>query len=809
MLNYVDVILPLPIANLYTYEVPAKYQNLEIGTRVVVQFGPKKIYTALIHSIHQNCPQKHLAKPILEVLDQRRIVTDKQIEFWEWMSSYYSCNLGDVMNAALPSAFKLSSETVLLLEDADYDKSVLSDEEFLIVAAIEKQDKISFDEVSKILDKKRVFPIIKNLIERNIVVLQEELNDKYQPKFIRSLELVSDKKIDLSVFKNAKKQSQIFQEIYSRKQKNPDQIIEVSEIVSALNTSHATINTLVEKGFLNIEKIQKDRILEHELDSPISKDLSKVQLKSLDQIKDYFKKKNVVLFHGVTSSGKTEVYVKLIEDAIQKGQQVLYLLPEIALTTQIINRLRKYFGDQIGVFHSKFNNSERLEVWNEVLNGKRFPIVLGARSALFLPFTNLGLVIVDEEHENTFKQMNPAPRYNARDSAIKYAHMHGAKVLLGSATPSIESYYNASNAKYGLVELFERFGGVQMPEVEIEDIKYVRHRKLMKGSFSPKLLEQIGVALENKEQVILFQNRRGFAPVSECKECGWTAKCISCDVSLTFHKKIDLLKCHYCGFSENPVKRCKSCGGLEVEVKGFGTEKIEEELQPHFPEAAISRMDLDTTSRKNAHQEIIHDFENKRIDILIGTQMVTKGLDFDNVSIVGVLNADSLLNFPDFRSHERSFQLMVQVSGRAGRKKKQGKVLIQTYSKDHEIIDAVKNSDYLSMYKSELRERQLFKYPPYCKLIKIVVSHKDYNTTNQAARDLAILLRQTFSGNVLGPEYPVVSRVKNRFLKNILIKVDSENSPSKVKMHLRKLIELLNQKLEYRSVRFTIDVDPA
>jgi len=803
---YVDVILPLPLQNTFTYEVPSEFEGVIEGMRVVIQFGQKKFYTAIVYKLHNNEPDKYRAKPILNVLDSQPIISSKQFELWKWLANYYCCSLGDVMHSALPSVLKLSSETKLKIEDKEIDKKKLNDKEFLVVEALEFQNELTLNEVSKILNQKTIFPTIKSLLDRKIISLLEELNEEYRPKVVRVVSCI-DQNVDDLVFKNAKKQAQVYHSFFDLIKERNSTSIAVSELLKYSSASHQTLNALVGKGIFSIEEKVVSRIETYENEDLISFELSEDQQNALEQIKDSFETKDVVLLHGVTSSGKTEVFIKLIKEAINRGEQVLYLLPEIALTTQIINRLRKHFGDKVGVYHSKFNNNERGEIWSEALKGNRFPIILGTRSSIFLPFQNLGLIVVDEEHENTFKQRQPSPRYNARDTAIKYANILGSKVLLASATPSIESYYNASSGKYGLVSLDKRYGGVKMPEIDVVYIKYVTHRKQMKGAFSPQLIEEVGKSLEKKEQIILFQNRRGFAPVSVCKSCAWTASCKSCDVSLTFHKQQQLLKCHYCGYSEHPVKKCKSCGSLDVLMKGYGTEKLEEDLQPYFPKATIKRLDLDTTRKKNAYQSIINDFENRNIDILIGTQMITKGLDFDHVSLVGIINADALLNFPDFRSYERSYQLMAQVAGRAGRKHKQGKVLIQTYSANHEIIESVKNNDYLKMYQSELSERKVFNYPPFCKLISIIVSHKDYNVTNQSARELAIVLRQSFS-NVLGPEYPAVSRVKNRYLKNILVKVGADLSLHQSKRHIMSVVDRISKLQQYRSVRFTLDVDP-
>ena len=804
---FVDVILPLPLQNTFTYEVPPEFSAIKKGIRVIVQFGQKKFYTAVVYKTHQKSPKNYTAKPIINILDCQPIISNQQFKLWEWIANYYCCSLGDVMNSALPSVLKLSSETKLKISENIVDKSSLNDKEFLVLEALEIQKELTLNEVSKILNQKTIFSTINSLISRKVIFLLEELNEQFKPKSIRFVYCLN-KDVDFKIFKNAKRQEQVFRSFIDLTKENKSNSVTVKELLEVSSSSHKSLNALVTKGVFSIEEKEISRIDVYENEDLISFDLSDEQQIALNKIQNFYKSKDVVLLHGVTSSGKTEIFIKLIEDVISRGEQVLYLLPEIALTTQMINRLRKCFGDKVGVYHSKFNNNERGEIWSEVLNANRFPIILGTRSSIFLPFSNLGLIVVDEEHENSFKQKLISPRYNARDTAIMYANIIGAKVLLASATPSLETYHNALSQKYGLVTLSKRYGGVNMPKIDIEDIKYVTHRKQMKGAFSPRLLEEIKKSLLYKQQVILFQNRRGFAPVCSCKSCGWTAKCQSCDVSLTYHKQQQLLKCHYCGFFENIVKKCKTCSSMEVQIKGYGTEKIEEELQPFLPDAIIKRLDLDTTKSKNAYQTIINDFENNNIDVLIGTQMLTKGLDFDNVSLVGIINADALLNFPDFRSHERSFQLMAQVSGRAGRKSKQGNVIIQTYSADHNIIHAVQGNDYISMYHSELQDRKIFNYPPYCKLVLIIVSHRDYNLTNQAARELAIVLRQYFSQNVLGPEYPYVSRIKNRYLKNILVKIGSDLSLNQSKKHILKMVNSVQKLSPYRSVRFTLDVDP-
>ncbi|MGC6490286.1 MAG: replication restart helicase PriA [Flavobacteriales bacterium] len=805
-MKFADIILPLPLSTVYTYEVPQQFLGVKIGSRVIVQFGQKKIYTALIYRLHDSEPKTYRAKPIIEVLDSEPFISDKQIELWNWLADYYCCQLGDVMNAALPSTFKLSSETVLIRTELNYEEKQLTDNEFLLIDAFDIQSSLSLKEVAEILNQKTIFPTINSLISKQLITSVEEVNDKYKPKIVRYVTLKVQHPYEL-ISTKAHKQKLLLDTYFKLSNQQNDSAVSFSKLINHSKASHSSLKNLVEKNIFKILYIQESRLKHYTYDHLLNFDLSDKQQLALESIIEQFKNKDVVLLNGVTSSGKTEIFVKLIRQFVKTGQQTLYLLPEIALTTQLINRLRQHFGDDVGVYHSKFSNNERAEIWKEVQQGKKYKIIIGTRSSIFLPFSKLGLIIVDEEHEVTFKQQHPSPRYNARDTAIKYAQILQSKVLLASATPAIDSYFNTTTQKYGLVELKERYSGIEMPEIHIEDIKYVTHRKLMKGAFSPFLLQEIQTALDEKNQVILFQNRRGFAPISECNSCGWTAKCNSCDVSLTYHKFQNVLKCHYCGYSEHTVKKCKSCGSIDLKIKGFGTEKIEEELEAIFKDAVIKRLDLDTTSKKYAYEEIITDFEDEKIDILIGTQMVTKGLNFNKVSLVGVLNANSLLNFPDFRSYERAFQLMTQVSGRAGRKYKQGKVVIQTYSPEHPIIESVKNNNYTQMFNTELLERKQFNYPPYVKLISIIVSHKDFNKTNLAARDLAIHLRQAFT-TVLGPEYPSVSRIKNKYLKSILIKLESDYSLKKSKTHILSLVQSMNQISQYKSVRFTIDVDP-
>lgn len=838
---FVDVILPLSLPNLYTYRVPYEWNDaVAVGQRVVVQFGRGKLYSALIRTIHENPPKQYAAKYIDSILDDTPIVNTTQFLLWEWMASYYMCNIGDVMIAALPGGLRLSSETKIILNINYKENSAineLTDKEFLIVDALELRDVLSVSDISQIIEQKTVYPLIKSLIEKGVVVLQEELKEKFKPKvetFVSIAEPFDDENELRLVFdmleKKAGKQLEVLMAFIklSNRYSDKKKYVRKKEIIKLVDGAESAIKSLAKKNIFELQEMEVGRLVVFENENKISQ-LNELQQNVLDSINMQFgflpaenksqeiKTKDVILLHGVTGSGKTEIYVKLIEETLKQGKQVLYLLPEIALTTQIINRLKKYFGSAVGVYHSKFNENERVEVWRALLgNSKELykknihqpAVIIGARSALFLPFSNLGLVIVDEEHDTSFKQHDPAPRYNARDAAIYLAHLHHAKTLLGSATPSIESYFNAQEGKYGFVELQKRFGGIQMPEVLIADVKEATKKKLMKSHFSPMLLEHISSALENKEQVILFQNRRGFAPQIECNSCAWVPHCVNCDVGLTYHKNTNQLRCHYCGYATKPPSQCAACGDTNIRMKGFGTEKIEEELAIFYPSAKIARMDLDTTRSKFAHQQIIHDFEEGNVDILVGTQMVTKGLDFDNVNIVGILNADSMLNFPDFRSYERSFQLMAQVAGRAGRKNKRGKVIIQTQNPDNSIIQDVWNNNYLSMYTNQLLDRKNFHYPPYYRLIELTVIHKDLDLVNAGAKLLADSLKHHFSKRVLGPEFPLVSRIRNLYHKNILLKIEKEASVIQTKKIVNDLIIQFKNETLFKSVKVQIDVDP-
>ena len=812
---FIDVILPIPLKQSFTYNVNKDEASfLQPGMRVAVPFGKSKIYTGIVYSIHKSAPLGYETKSIDQILDETPLITKIQLKHWQWMASYYMCTLGEVMRAALPNAFLLESETVItLLSKEPLDESNFSDDEFLVYEALQHQSSIHINDIRSILDRKNVVSVIQKLLERGIIGVQEKVYEKYSPKLKRYIKLSpaysseENLKEILESLARAPKQRQVLMTLFmlSAQEKKPiDSIV----LQKKSETTSAVIKTLVDKGILEEYFIQKDRIeYEGEEYSEI-KSLTKDQDKALQSIKTSFETKDITLLYGVTSSGKTEIYVQLIEEILALGKQVLYMLPEIALTTQLITRLQLYFGEKISVYHSRYSVNERVEVWKNVLENKsKAQIIIGARSSLFLPFNNLGLVIIDEEHESSFKQYSPAPRYHGRDSAIVLANLHKAKVLMGSATPSLESYNNAKAGKYGLVTLKNRYGNVLLPEIELIDIKEQYRKKRMTGHFSERLLNEIKVCLENKEQVILFQNRRGFSPVIECTTCGVSPQCPNCDVSLTYHQYKNQLRCHYCGFNEPMLISCVACGSETLDSKGFGTEQIELELKELFPNHTIARMDQDTTKRKHSHAKIIDALENHEIDVLVGTQMLAKGLDFRNIRLVGVMNADNLLNFPNFRAHERSFQLLQQVAGRAGRTKKRGKVLIQTFNPLHQILQQVSTNSYEEMYTQQLEDRYQFKYPPHFRIIKITFKERNFSKMQKASIWFGQALKTKLKENVLGPEAPPVGRIRNLFITNISIKIPKDQSLAKTKGFIDNINRSFNSIKEFSSVRVLIDVD--
>lgn len=818
-MHFIDVILPIPLTKTFVYQVSEREADfLEKGMRVAVPFGKSKIYTALVYAIHQNAPTTYKAKEIDQILDRSAVVSARQLEFWEWIASYYMCSLGEVFKAAIPSALLLESETIIL-PNKNFQwqgEEFFSDQESLVYEALQHQSSLKIQEVSDIIDRKNVLPILKALIEKQVIQLKEEVYETYKPKLVKYVKMHQDYNSDqalsslLDTLSRAKKQREVVLKLFSMEAVT-QKPIQVKELETESKVSSAVVKSLIDKGVLEVYHLQTDRVQYDGQETVESKTLNEYQSTALTQIKGQFQEKDVVLLHGVTSSGKTEVYVKIIEQVIQKGQQVLYLLPEIALTTQLIKRLQQYFGEKVSVYHSKYSNNERVEVWNNILKSDdKAQIVLGARSAVLLPFSNLGLIVVDEEHEQSFKQFDPAPRYHARDAAVVLGKLHQAKVLMGTATPSIESYFNTQNKKYGLVEINRRFAGVLMPDIELTDIKEKHRKKRMKGHFSDRLIEAIADALELGEQVILFQNRRGYAPILECQECGNSPQCPNCDVSLTYHHYRDQLRCHYCGHAMAMQQSCIACGSSELSTKGFGTEQIAHELADLFPEAKVGRMDSDTTRGKYSYEKLLSSFERLEIDILVGTQMLTKGLDFRKVSLVGVMNADNLLNFPDFRAHERSFQLIQQVSGRAGRTQKRGKVIVQTYNPYHQILQQASMNDFQAMYTDQINERYQFKYPPFIRLIKLVFRHRDFSKVNEASDWYVQSLKTVFKGSgteILGPVFPAVARIRNEYHKHIIIKIPAHQSLPKSKRAILKIDKSFQAIPAYRSVRIVYNVD--
>ncbi len=824
---FADIIIPVPLQGKFTYRVPFELsEELKEGVRVVVQFGSRKIYTGLVVRVHETVPPYSNIKYILSVLDERPIINPIQLKYWEWLSSYYMCSLGELMTAAIPSAFRLASESKVVIHpdfDGDFDK--LNDKEFLIAEALEIQKVLTLTDVSNIVGQLKVIPLVKTLIDKKVVLLEEEVRERYKPKRVTFVDIHEDYTIDATLNelfnkleKRAFKQLEVLMnfirlsDLYNPKGRKE---VSRSKLLETIDGGDTALKALQKKGVLFSYEKEVSRLKDYcQLSNPQNIVFSEAQRLAFDALNASLEKFPCVLFHGVTGSGKTEIYIQLIQKTIDEGKQVLYLLPEIALTTQIINRLRKYFGNQVGVYHSKYNEFERVEIWNAVneetseLGTTRFKIVLGARSAIFLPFNNLGLIIVDEEHDTSYKQINPAPRYNARDAAIYLSHLHKAKVVLGTATPSIESFYNAKSGKYGYVALNKRYGGVQLPEIMVADIKEDSKKRRMKSIFSPLLIEHIEKAIENKEQIILFQNRRGFSTRIECNDCNWIPYCTRCDVSLTYHRHINVLKCHYCGYTRHVPDACPECNHKNIKLRGLGTEKIESEINLLYPDLKVKRMDLDSTKSKMAYQEIISAFETRKIDVLVGTQMVTKGLDFDNVSVVGILNADNMISFPDFRSFERSFQLISQVSGRAGRKNKQGKVIIQSYNPYHSVIRYACDYNYQEMYDSQILERRNFKYPPFYRIVILRLKHRDPEYLKGASYKAADELRRLFGNLVLGPEYPLVGRVNNWYIKQIMIKIPKTRKLGEFKQQLAAKLERFKQDNELKKLLIQIDVDP-
>jgi len=818
-LKYIDVILPLPLTNTFTYAVPDEWDELvQPGMRVVVPFGKKKMYSAIIYLVHNIKPNlPYEIKEIICFLDEKPVIRPLQIKFWEWIANYYLSSLGEVYQSAIPSGLKLESETRICINSSFEIDDSFSKREMKILEALSDKKEITISQLIKKTGINNILPLLNSLLEKNAIEIKEALSEKIRPKteiFVRLNPSVQNEEQLHHIFDSlarAKKQLDLLMTYVELSKCLSPQPVEVSKkiLLEKSGVSATTLDALVKRKILETYIKEIDRLNHSALPVNDLYPLNSFQQKALLEIEEQFLRKNVVLLHGVTSSGKTELYLHLIQKTLNEGKQVLYLVPEIALTTQLTSRLKRVFGNKLGVYHSRFSDAERVEIWNNVLNNKGYEVIIGARSSIFLPFRQLGLIIVDEEQETSYKQFDPAPRYHARNAAIVLTSLHEAKTLLGTATPAIESYYNAQIGKYGLVELNQRYLELSMPEILVADLKEAYRKRQIEGHFTPLLLEKMKNALENREQIILFQNRRGYARYLECKMCAYVPKCKNCDVSLTFHKTSNTLICHYCGYSEPISTVCPACGTPHgLSNKGFGTEKIEDEIRKFFPEARIARMDLDTTKSRKSYEKIIADFEQYKIDILIGTQMVTKGLDFDRVSLVGILNADNLFHFPDFRAYERAFQLLAQVSGRAGRKNKQGTVILQTFEPQHPIIQQVINNDYLSMYHMQCKERKQFKYPPYYRLIEISLRHRKLELLEQASQQMVNELQFVFGKRVLGPNTPLIPRIQNQYIKNILLKMEIGASIEKTKKLVMEVINNISSLPPYKSLRIQIDVDP-
>ena len=813
---FIDVILPLPLPKLYTYQITeAEKQQLHPGMRVALPFGKQKIHTAIVEKIHSTAPQLYTAKPIFLILEEQASVTTHQLQFWKWMSNYYLCSQGAIAKAALPSPLLLESETILVKkETAAHVIDGLSDELFLVYEAL-LSGPLKIEEIVAITERKKVMPLVQELISLGVIELQQQLKERFKPKYVHYVKLhenyASDTK-QQELFEQLKKAPKQRQCVLAIFEGNPtgQQWQKVTVLKKRGHATSAVIRTLVDKGILEEQYQQEERVLIKDyIKKEVPKELSNVQKKSIGDVETSFLKKDVVLLEGVTGSGKTEIYIQLIQKALDANKQVLYLLPEISLTSQIVMRLMARFGDRVTVFHSKFTLQERTEVWNRVLHHQEnAQIIVGARSALLLPFKRLGLIIVDEEHEPAFKQFDPAPRYHARDSAIVLAKLMDSKVLLGSATPSLDSSYNARNQKFGWVQLKQRFGGVSLPKIATIDLKESFKKKQMKGSFSFAMIKEIEQTLAAGKQVLLFQNRRGYAPILECISCGHTPQCTQCDVSLSYHQISQQLKCHYCGYSMAKPQHCHACGSATLNTKGVGTQQVEEEMQTLFPKHTIGRMDWDSTRGKWGFEKIIRSFEQQEIDILVGTQMIVKGLDFKNVHLVGVLNTDALLNFPDFRAHERAYQLLLQVAGRSGRAQEQGNVLLQTYQPTHPILRQVMTYNYDAFYEAQLSERMQYGYPPYVRMIRITCKHKNFDTVNKASEWFANVLKQSYQGVILGPAFPPIARVRNLFQKQVLLKFEGNVSRKNVKALLLQSQKSFEAISGFKSVRLFFDVDP-
>ncbi len=808
---YVEVILPLHVDGYYTYEVPEELiEKVKAGKRVVIPLGERRFYTGIIAEVHTRKPSHPKIKSILDVIDESPVLTEKLLQFWEWVKSYYMCFPGDIMQAAVPQTQRVSSETkVVLNKKFDFSESKLNEKELALTNALSNGNALTFNDISKLIEVKNPHKIIKSLLDRSIITSEEELKKGFQVKKEKKVRLnpsfEEDEQLNALIAKSEKKAPKQVDLIMAYLMtKGDDFWITKKQLLAKAEVSNAVLTTLIEKKvFIESTEEQKPQ---KSLEEITSITLSSEQEIAYLQLQSTFETKEICLLHGITGSGKTAIYIKCIQNILKEGKQALYLLPEIALTFQVIQRIKSYFQEEVGVYHSRMTDRERAETWQWIQEGK-YKVVVGARSSLFLPFSNLGIIVVDEEHEPSFKQTDSTPFYHGRDAAIILGKIMGCKVILGSATPSVESYFNAKNGKFGLVSLNIRFGESILPEVFT--INMAQKTDVIPNTvFSIELFDQIKTTLEQGKQVILFQNRRGFAPITHCTLCGWKPECVQCDIKLTYHKKKHLLSCHYCGYSEFPASACPDCGNTNIQVIGFGTERLVEDLRLLLPEYTIERLDLDTTKSKRAFDTLITDFSVNKINVLIGTQMVTKGLDFEGVTLVGIIDADKIMAFPDFRSVERAFQQIEQVAGRAGRRKAQGKVLIQTRQPKHPLFNWVRNHNYDSFYQTEIVSRKEYRYPPFSKLIRFTLKHVSKDTVFEAASDLQKRISSRIKNDVLGPVEPSINRIRNLYLYEILIKLDPKVvSISLVKQFISTCIAETKQQKPYKSVVIFTDVD--
>lgn len=823
MAQFADVILPLPLEGNFTYSLPKSFSNLvQVGCRIIVPFGTSKYYSAIVVKLHDTIPS-YPTKEAMELLDSSPIVTTAQLKLWKWIADYYLCTIGDVYKAALPSGLKLESESSVMYNEEFIGDNTLTPSEEKIIQILEEDTVQTLSSLQKKTGIKNILPVIKRLLDKNAIRIKEEVKRTYKPRmatYVRITEaFFNETQLNeiLTQLKRSAKQADLLMKYASLAGisaalalQNKELLKEITkqELIENTACTPSVLKALCQKGVLELYQKPIGRIAQQYLPTElIIQPLSEDQTRAREEIKDAWKQHDVCLLHGVTSSGKTEVYIHLMKEVIEAGKQVLFMLPEIVLTAQLTDRLKRVFGDRLGVYHSRYPDAERVEVYQKMLSDSPYDIIVGVRSSIFLPFKNLGLIIIDEEHETSFKQQDPAPRYQARNVALVLAKTSNAKTLLGSATPSLESYSNAKTGKYGLVQLDKRYGNVQLPQIEVVNMREMAKKKMMVGPFTPQLIERIRQALQQRKQVILFQNRRGYAPMMECKTCGWTPRCQKCDVSLTLHRNMRQLTCHYCGASYPIPQKCPNCEEQQLMGRGYGTERIEDCLQEIFPTARIARMDLDTTRSRLHYEKIISDFQHFKTDILVGTQMVTKGLDFERVSVVGILNAGTMLNQPDFRSYEHAYQMMEQVAGRAGRKNEQGYVVLQTQDVEASAIQQVVRHDYIAMYEEQMQERSLFNYPPNCRLIYVYLKHRDERVLDSLSRDYANLLRKIFGQRILGPDTPPIAKVQMMYIRKIIVKIELTASMAEARKRLREIQEYVTGLQQYKTALIYYDVD--